>query len=214
MARTRNLLVWAPADALETLTPLAREGFGVEVTAGCSLRATLADDLGLGRECVETRIQTVFMDGSPVDDIDTDFARPGSVLALAGALPGVAGIAMQRGSRIGVYREGITHQVEQQAKQQASHPVWQDAAASEPARPLRITLKLFNTVAVECLAQVLRHGVELRAGRLAELLDERPEALALARFELDGEALSRAELADALRGALGPLRLSAQDGSE
>lgn len=228
MARTRNLLVKAPADALEALTPLAREGFGVEVTAGCSLRATLADDLGLGRECVETRIQTVFMDGSPVDDIDTDFARPGSVLALAGALPGVAGIAMQRGSRIGVYREGITHQAgAQQPGQKAepqvgadrtglrpSHPVWQDAAASETPRPLRITLKLFNTVAVECLAQVLRHGVELRAGRLAELLDERPEALAQARFELDGEALSRAELVSALHGAHAPLRLSAQDGSE
>lgn len=214
MTQTNILLVTAPAEALEALTPLAREGFGVEVTAGCSLRATLADDLGLGRECVETRIQTVFMDGSPVDDIDTDFARPGCVLALAGALPGVAGIAMQRGSRIGVYREGITHQVEQQTKQQASHPVWQDAAASAPPRPLHLTLKLFNSVAVECLAQVLRHGVELRAGRLAELLDERPEALARAGFELDGAAYSRAELADALRGANSPLRLRAQDRSE
>ncbi|HWR03367.1 MAG TPA: hypothetical protein VN419_05050 [Humidesulfovibrio sp.] len=218
MASTRNLLLKAPAAALEALTPLAREGFAVEVTAGCSLRATLADDLGLGRECVETRIQTVFMDGSPVDDIDADFARPGSVLALAGALPGVAGIAMQRGSRIGVYREGITHQVEQQSGQQAGqqdcHPVWQDEAASEPARPLRVTLKLFNTVAVECLAQVLRHGVELRAGRLAELLDERPDALAQAEFELDGAPLSRAAVADVLRGAHAPLRLSAQDGTE
>ncbi len=200
MAATRTLLVKAPAEALEALTPLAREGFGVDITAGCSLRATLADDLGLGRECVEKRIQTVFLDGSPVDDIDTDFARPGSVLALAGALPGVAGIAMQRGSRIGVYREGITHQ---------THPVWQDGAVAETPRRLRVTLKLFNTVAVECLAQVLSHGVEVRGGRLAELLDERPEALAQAEFELDGASLSRAALAAALRGENAPLRMEA-----
>jgi len=201
MAATRTLRVKAPAEALEALTPLAREGLGVDITAGCSLRATLADDLGLGRECVETRIQTVFLDGSPVDDIDTDFARPGSVLALAGALPGVAGIAMQRGSRIGVYREGITHQ--------ACHPVWQDSSVAETPRRLRVTLKLFNTVAVECLAQVLRHGVEVRAGRLAELLDERPEALAQAELELDGAPLSRTALAAALRGENVPLRVEA-----
>ena len=195
MAPTRQLTIFAPAEALEALTPLAREGFGVDVAAGVCLRHTLAQDLGLGDECVEKRIQTVFLDGSPVDDIDSDHARPGSVLALAGALPGVAGIAMQRGSRIGVYREGITHQAE--------------AELPPSGRTLRITLKLFNVVAVECLAQVLAHGVELRSGRFAELLAANPQALAQAAFELDGQALSRAELQQTLHGGSAPVRIVA-----
>jgi hypothetical protein len=195
MAETRTLLIQAQAEVLAALTPLAREGFGIDVPAGRSLRQTLADDLGLGAECVEKRIQTVFLDGSPVDDIDQDHARPGSALALAGALPGVAGICMQRQSRIGVYREGITHRVEE------------ELPAS--ARSLRITLKLFNVVAVECLAQVLAYGVEVRSGRLAELLEDNPEALAQAEQLLDGRHISRTALADALRGQNAPLRLKA-----
>ncbi|MGE4263645.1 MAG: hypothetical protein AB7E46_04120 [Desulfovibrio sp.] len=195
MAETRTLLIQAQAEVLAALTPLAREGFGIDVPAGRSLRQTLADDLGLGAECVEKRIQTVFLDGSPVDDIDQDHARPGSALALAGALPGVAGICMQRQSRIGVYREGITHRVEE------------ELPAS--ARSLRITLKLFNVVAVECLAQVLAYGVEVRSGRLAELLEDNPEALARAELSLDGQPITRTALADALRGQNAPLRLKA-----
>ncbi len=83
MTETRTLLIQADAEALSALTPLAREGFGVDIAAGRSLRQTLTGDLGLEAECVEKRIQTVFLDGSPVDNIDTDYARPGSALALA-----------------------------------------------------------------------------------------------------------------------------------
>lgn len=194
MPKPHSLLIHASAQNLAGLAALAREGLGVSIGAGRSLRQTLTDDLGLGTECVECRIQTIFLDGSPVDDIDADHARPGSALALAGALPGVAGICMQRGSRIGVFREGITHQT-------------QELPASE--QKLRITLKLFNVIAEECLAQVLSRGVEVRAGRLAELLDANPAALAHARLELDGRDVSRQELANALRGDNAPLLLAA-----
>jgi len=189
-------MIRADAKALTALTPLAREGFGVDVAAGRSLRQTLAEDLGLGAECVEKRIQTVFLDGSPVDDIDQDHARPGSALALAGALPGVAGICMQRQSRIGVYREGITHRAEE--------------TLPASAHSLRISLKLFNVVAVECLAQVLAYGVEVRSGRLAELLETNPEALARAELLLDGQKTTRDALAKALRGQNAPLRVRAE----
>lgn len=194
MPNPRSLRIIASAQNLAGLAALAREGLSVNIAAGRSLRQTLTDDLGLGAECVECRIQTIFLDGSPVDDIDTDHARPGSALALAGALPGVAGICMQRGSRIGVFREGITHQS-------------QDLPASQQS--LRITLKLFNVIAEECLAQVLSRGAEVRAGRLAELLDANPEALAHARLELDGQDISRQDLANALRGGTSPLLLTA-----
>lgn len=200
MPETRTLLIHADAEALQALTPLAREGLGVDIAAGRSLRQTLTEDLGLGAECVEKRIQTVFLDGSPVDNIDTDYARPGSALALASALPGVAGICMQRQSRIGVYREGITHQ---------GGP---DVPASSTS--LRITLKLFNTVAVECLAQVLARGVEVRSGRLAELLEANPEALTTAGFLLDGQTLSRAALTETLRGANAPVHITAANPQE
>jgi hypothetical protein len=106
----------------------------------------------------------------------------------------VAGIAMRRGSPVGVYREGITHHAD---------------AAGSGSGELSLTLKLLNSVAVECLTKVLAHGVGVRAGRLAELLAADPDALAAAAFELDGRALTRAELIESLAQSQEPLLLKA-----
>jgi hypothetical protein len=71
-------------------------------------------------------------------------------------------------------------------------------------------VKLFNVIAEECLAQVLARGAQLRAGRLAELLDARPDALVDAAFVLDGAPLDRQRLVTTLRGQDSPLRLVAR----
>lgn len=190
-----TLAIQAAPEALLALTPILREGVIAAVRPGVSLRRTLVEDLGLDPACVEKRVQTVFLDGSPVDDIDADHASAGCTLALAGALPGVAGIAMRRGSPVGVFREGITHNT--------------GAGPAGTGGQLNVTLKLFNSVALECLAAVLGRGVTLRARRLAELLAADPDALAHAAFRLNGRRLDRAGLATALEGLDGQLRVQA-----
>jgi len=195
MSETRTLVIRAAPQALLALTPLLREGVGVLLRPGLPLRRTLAEDLGLDPAYVEERVQTVFLDGSPVDDIDADCASAGCTLALAGALPGVAGIAMRRGSPVGVFREGITH---------GATP-----SQAGSAGMLSVTLKLFNSVAVEALSAVLGQGVTLRAQRLAELLAADPQALAAATFSLDRRPLDRAGLVAALADSDGLLRVQA-----
>jgi hypothetical protein len=195
MKEYATLRVVARPEDLNALAPLAREGMGVSLPAGRSLRQSLVDDLGLDPVCVEERVQTVFLDGSPVDDIDADAVRDGCTLALAGALPGVAGIAMRRKSPVGVYREGITHCAAQET---------QPAGGS-----VALTLKLFNSVAVECLACVLTRGVSVGAGRLAELLSGDAAALAGAHFDLDGRKLSRVDLLAELSARQGVVRIQA-----
>jgi len=195
MAGRSTLRIRAAAADLETLAPLAREGLGLRLPAGRTLRESLALDLGICPDCVEERLRTVFLDGSPVDDIDAERLRPGCALALAGALPGVAGIAMRRDSPVGVFREGITSRA--------------DDSAGEQAGDLDLTLRLFNSAAEECLVTVLAHGATVRGGRLAELLAGDAARLAAAGFELDGRALSRAELIDALATREEPVLLKA-----
>ena len=200
MPRNQLLTVTAKPEALLALTPILREGVGIGLRPGLSLRQTMIQDLGFCPTCVEERVQTVFLDGSPVDDIDADHATPGCTLALAGALPGVAGIAMRRGSPVGVFREGIAHDIEDDIE---------DGGQAAATALLPVTLKLFNTVAIECLAAVLEQGVELRAGRLAELLLADPDALAQASFQLNGQDIDRAGLMAALANQAETLRLTA-----
>lgn len=186
-------------EEMLALTPLLREGVTVRLTPGRTLRQSMTEDLGIAPDCVEQRVQTVFLDGSPVDDIDADSAEPGCTLALAGALPGVAGIAMRRNSPVGAFRQGITHCLGHQ----------------EPAPPasgsFEVTLKLFNSVALECLGTVLGRGVAVRAARLLELLED-AEVLAGATFALGtppgpASPVDRAALLAALRGLPGLIRL-------
>jgi 3'(2'), 5'-bisphosphate nucleotidase len=209
MPDAHTLTITARPEALLALTPILREGVGIGLRPGLSLRQTMIQDLGFCPTCVEERVQTVFLDGSPVDDIDADHAVPGCTLALAGALPGVAGIAMRRDSPVGVFREGISHD--------SGHDIAPDSAqegAATGTELLPVTLKLFNTVAIECLAAVLEQGVELRAGRLAELLAGDADALAQAAFALDGQSLDRAALIQALTGRADRLRVTAEHSAE
>ncbi|MBU1039759.1 MAG: 3'(2'),5'-bisphosphate nucleotidase CysQ [Proteobacteria bacterium] len=108
---------------------------------------------------------------------------------------------MRRGSPVGVFREGIAHGIGDDTG---------DAGQAGATALLPVTLKLFNTVAIECLAAVLEQGVELRAGRLAELLQADPDALATARFQLNGQGLDRAGLVAALAGQAETLRIIAE----
>lgn len=207
MPQTHRLTVTARPEALLALTPILREGVGIGLRPGLSLRQTMVQDLGFCPECVEERVQTVFLDGSPVDDIDADSAVAGCTLALAGSLPGVAGIAMRRGSPVGVFREGIAHDITHNITHAPPHD---EASRSATVELLPVTLKLFNSVALECMAAVLEQGVSMRAGRLAELLEADPDALAQASFRLDGQALDRAGLLAALAGRTETLRVLAE----
>ena len=105
--RALNLTV--PADRLACFFPLLQKGFALGVLAGFPLRAFLRDGLGLTAEYIEARIQTIFLDGKPVDDIDTALIRDGATLALAPAMPGLMGAMLRRGGYYAPMRSGITH---------------------------------------------------------------------------------------------------------
>ncbi|MFH1766293.1 MAG: hypothetical protein ABIF09_19085 [Gemmatimonadota bacterium] len=88
---------------------LLQRGVGIPDGSGGSVREFLQGTLGIDAAYVEEKLQTVFLDGHPVDDFDGAVVRPGAVLALSGAMPGLAGATMRRGGFYARMREGITH---------------------------------------------------------------------------------------------------------
>ncbi len=88
---------------------LLQRGVGIPDGSGASVREFLQGTLGIDAAYVEEKLQTVFLDGHPVDDFDRAVVRPGAVLALSGAMPGLAGATMRRGGFYARMREGITH---------------------------------------------------------------------------------------------------------
>lgn len=95
---------------LPAFKALLQRGVGIPDGTGVSVRAFLQDTLGIDPSYVEESLQTVFLDGHPVDDFDRAFVRPGTVLALSGAMPGLAGATLRRGGYYARLREGISHE--------------------------------------------------------------------------------------------------------
>ena len=105
-----HLVLQLEAGQISALFWLLQSGFvvtGVEV--GCSVRAFLAAQLGMSQEFIRDCISTIFLDGKPVDDVNTAVVRDGSRLALSSALPGLVGATMRSGGVLASLRSSITY---------------------------------------------------------------------------------------------------------
>lgn len=85
------------AEEASALSPIFQKGVLVGVDTGCSVTALLCDQWEIPLDYVMDRISTLFLDGQPVDDIDSAIIRDGAVLALSSAMPGLVGAMMRRG---------------------------------------------------------------------------------------------------------------------
>ena len=134
---------------------LLEQGFFVAVPEGTSVRKTLCDYLDISGEYLENRIQTIFLDGKPVDDVDGAYVRKGSVIALSAAMPGLVGSTMRKGGYLAAFRSGISQKKE---------------SIPDLGRTADVTVKLFNLVAKDLGTRLLERGIRIPANRLNELL--------------------------------------------
>jgi hypothetical protein len=157
----------------------------VRLRVNLPLREILCGELGVAPDYLETRIQTLFLDGHPVDRLE-DRVPDGAVLALSGALPGLVGATLRRAGRYASLRAGISHA---DGTGGSAEPVWGG-----------ITLKLFNLVLEELAPVLLARGLRLRAVDLALLWEEilSPSPGPLFSATLDGRDLLPERLAHLL----------------
>lgn len=158
-----DILIQTDAEGMTHWTGIMQHGVTVEAPVGGTVRHVLEAGFGFAHDYVEDRIKTVFIDGMPVDDIDTAVVHDGARMGLAAALPGAAGIAMRRNSPYAALRGDITR----------------GAEAEEEIVPGRITLLLFNLIMVEKGGQFLLQGVHTTGYRFGRMLAEHPAAAAL-----------------------------------
>lgn len=138
---------------------LVSGGLDMELTVNVDLRTLITRELEIPDDYLEERIQTIFLDGSPVDSIDEAIVRPGQQLTLCTALPGAMGICMRRNSPLKAYRPGIAH--------------CEDCDKLVDPEPGRITVKYFNFIAREQGDKILKRGVIIKPAVLKKFLESR-----------------------------------------
>jgi hypothetical protein len=156
----KSLSLTLKPDLLYLFSPLLQQGVTIKTEVGCSIKDLLSRDLGITAETMESRIQTVFLDGKAVDDLDSALIHDGSTLALSGALPGLVGATLRRGGTYASLRQAIT-------LSSVKEPVLQKEG--------RVVIKLFNLLVPELGPLLLAQGVWISGKDLDQFLKERDE---------------------------------------
>jgi len=147
-------------DHLPKLVGLLAPWFSVRAQVGIDLKTFVCEQLGVHEVYFEERIQTIFLDSKPVDDVATALVHDGSVLALSAAMPGLVGATFRKGGQYSWMRKAISHGGDEKSDQ-AAHG-W-------------VTVKLFNMVLKELGPGFLEQGVWIDGGRVQAFINSQPQ---------------------------------------
>ena len=136
---------------------LLQQGVKIKRRVGLSVDVFLRQEIGAAPETIE-QIQSVMLDGKPVDDIKSALLHDGSTLALSAAMPGLVGATLRRGGAYSSFRSAITYREKETAS--APHEGW-------------VNVKIFNLLMALLGPGLLRTGVLLRSSELRGFLAER-----------------------------------------
>jgi hypothetical protein len=168
----------SPEMALPGLQALLSKGFSVQTRVGGTLSSLLCDQLGIDPDYLKHRIQTLFLNSSPVDDVEKTTVADGDVVALSAAMPGLVGATMRKGGFYAKLRTHISHQEEDGEKKELSNG--------------EVTIRLFNVVAKELGPRFMERGVRVDKRALEVFFKLAAPALALseATLTMDGKEIS------------------------
>jgi hypothetical protein len=163
--------------------PLLQQGVALKVRVGCSVKDLLCEQFGLSNEYIEKRIQTLFLEGKPLDNINSTVIQDGSILALSAAMPGLAGATLRRGGFFAPMRSQIS---------------FGGVVEGGSSKKGMITLKLFNLLIKELGPFFLERGVWIKGDRLKEFLGKQPASfwLGTRTMIVDRKAIESSELQD------------------
>lgn len=173
-----------PKECLTRLATVLQSGFFLEAQSGLSLQNFLLSLPGFTETYIADDVGTVFLNGDAIDEMDVPLSGDTATIALSAAMPGLCGTILRKGSPHATLRK--------------KH-VALEATTSHDT--ITVTIKLFNTVALDRGPELFKHGVRLQAADLASFLTLRPSLVAALQDPvLDGTPVSGDELLDRLAG--------------
>ncbi|NQV01447.1 MAG: hypothetical protein HQ542_02295 [Bacteroidia bacterium] len=151
------------AKVLSSFTTLLQSGIYLSTTQGTGIGTLLTTLPGFTEEYASQRVQTIFLNGLPADDLQQQLFGNEAVVALSAAMPGLAGAIFRKG---GVHASLRTETANELSETGTKN------------RPIQVRLKLFNMIAVERGVQILDSGCAVMASALGKFLAYRPPLLA------------------------------------
>jgi hypothetical protein len=172
------LTLTCPHNSLLRLVTVLQSGFLHRCREGETILSCLLGLEGFPREYIEKEIQTIFYNGDALDDMEAELSGDRPTIALSSAMPGLAGAILKKNSPCGILRK--TRSVEH---------------SGTAGRLLDVTIKLFNTVALDLGPALFQQGIIIKNSDLSSFLALRPGLLeSFSDITLAGNAISPVDL--------------------
>jgi hypothetical protein len=147
---------------IDMFTSMLQAGIKIPTARGNSIGVFLEALPGFTADYITDAIQTIFLNGTATDDLETPLDGNNPVLAISAAMPGLAGA---------IFRKNSFHAALRTTK---TAPV----ITSEQSQ-VTVTLKLFNSIARDRGTELLHEGVVLDAESISQFLTTRDTLPAL-----------------------------------
>jgi len=176
------LLTFNPAR-ISIFFQLLENGFIIKGKVGCSVKEFLCNRMFIGQDYLDKRIQTIFLNGKPVDDVNSAIVKDGSVISLSAAMPGLAGATMRKGGVLSSMRSGIS---------------CIPAETGSDSFEGKATIKFFNLISKELGPEFLNRGVIIEGKTFSGFIDTNRKIIEAGLFsaEIDGLKLETEKLFD------------------
>lgn len=148
-------------ESLPLFTTVLQSGIEVKTPYGVPLGRFLSSFPGFTADYLADTVQTIFLNGTAVDDLTIPLAGDNPVLALSAAMPGLAGAIFRKNS----FHAALRTDTKSLSAESAKHDY------------LMVTLKLFNSIARERGEELLQQGVCIQTEIIAGFLAGRPNLL-------------------------------------
>lgn len=122
-------------------------GFWVPAMYGTTIAEVVVNGLDVDRHYLKNDIQTIFLNGRPVDDPDQASLTDGDRIAFSASMPGLLGATMRKGGFYRAMRQSISFNPDDRAAT-TNTEIW-------------IMVKCFNLIARELAPHLLSRGIWL-----------------------------------------------------
>ena len=156
----RHISLTVNTGLLPPFSQLLQNGFWIRGNVGSSVKAFLCGQFGLSPEYLEKRIQTIFLNGDVVDNVEKATVEDGTTLSLSAAMPGLAGAVLRKGGYYAAMRDQISCKGE---------------TTSASMQSGKVLVKLFNMPLQELGPIFLEHGIWVESDKFKDILKARAD---------------------------------------
>lgn len=148
---------------MPSFLPLLQKRFLVETIGGLSIKQLLCETYDVDENYLNNRINTLFLDGKPVDNVEATTVNIGSTVALSAAMPGLVGATLRKGGSLANFRSSISY--DGKSASDTTHNVGM------------VGIKLFNMVLNEIGPVFLKRGILVKKEDLENFFNDQADIL-------------------------------------